>query len=125
MLSRTNYDMIACNLALAVIAALMMAVVGGSLNVIRILEGLDVAGFNIDLGVGAVVNPGVFMASAVVFFSMTAALLFAVLDRIQHLWTVIRVMVSIGGWGATITSFVFFIATLVLVPLSLGVEVGI
>ena len=60
----TRYDLLACNLVLASIAALLMAAVGSSVKVVQILEGITVAGFNIDLGLGAAVNPGVLTASA-------------------------------------------------------------
>ena len=51
--------LLACNLVLAAIAALLMAAVGSSVKAVQILEGTNVAGFDIDLGVDAAVNPGV------------------------------------------------------------------
>ena len=47
---------------LASISALLMAAVGSNVKVVQILEGVNIAGFNIDLGLGAAVNPGVLMA---------------------------------------------------------------
>ena len=38
------YDLIACNLVLATIAALLMAAVGSSVKVVQTLEGATVAG---------------------------------------------------------------------------------
>ncbi len=45
----THYDLLACNLVLASIADVLMAAVGSSVKVVQILEGVTVAGFNIDL----------------------------------------------------------------------------
>ena len=66
----------ACNLVLASISALLMAAVGSSIKVVQILEGTTGAGFDIDLGLGTAVNPGVLKASLVIFFSVTAAVLY-------------------------------------------------
>ena len=52
-----------------------MPAAGSSVKVVQILEETRVAGFDVNLGLGAAVNPGVLTASVVVFFSMTAALL--------------------------------------------------
>lgn len=52
-------DLAACNLVLAAIAALLMATVGSSNKAVQILEGRTVAGFDVDLGLGAALNPGV------------------------------------------------------------------
>ncbi len=52
-----RYDLMACNLALATISALLMAAVGSSVKVVQILEGVTVAGFNIDLGLGTTQLP--------------------------------------------------------------------
>ena len=46
----------ACNLVLASIAALLMAAVGSSVKVVQILEGVNIAGFDVNLGLGAAVN---------------------------------------------------------------------
>ena len=59
-----------------------MAAVGSSVKVVQILEGVNIAGFNIALGLGAAVNPGVLMASLVIFFSMTAVLLWVVRNQL-------------------------------------------
>ena len=69
-----RYDLLACNLALATISAVLMAAVGSSVKVVQVLDGVNIAGFDVDLGLGASVNPGVLMASVAVLFSMTAAL---------------------------------------------------
>ena len=87
-------------------------------------EGANVAGFNIDLGLGAAVNPGVLTASVVIFFSMTAALLCVTHNRLGDR-TFGRSLTSVCSWFATIAAFAFFILTLALVPIALAVEVGL
>ena len=119
-----RYDLLACNLVLASVAALLMATVGSSVKVVQVLEGVDFAGFEIDLGVGAAVNPGVLMASVAVFFSMTAALLCVVHNRLDEP-TLGRSLTSLFSWLATIVAFVCFVLTLALVPIALAVEVGL
>lgn len=119
-----RYDLLACNLVLAAIAALLMAAVGSSVKVVQVLDGVDIAGFEVDLGVGAAVNPGVLMASVAIFFSMTAALLCAVHNRLGDR-TFGRSLTSFFIWLATIVAFSFFVLTLGLVPIALAVEVGL
>ena len=119
-----RYDLLACNLALASISALLMAAVGSSVKVVQVLEGVTVAGFDIDLGLGASVNPGVLMASVTVFFSMTAALPCAIHNRLSDR-SFGRSLTSVCSWFATILAFVFFVVTLALVPIALAVEVGL
>lgn len=119
-----RYDLLACNLVLASIAALLMTAVGSSVKVVQILEGVTVAGFNIDLGLGATVNPGVLMASLVIFFAVTAAMLCVIHNRLSDR-TFGRTLTSVVSWLATIAAFVFFVLTLVLVPIALAVEVGL
>ena len=116
----------ACNLVLASIAALLMAAVGSSVKVVQVLEGANIAGFDIDLGLGAAVNPGVLMASLVIFFSMAAALLCVIHNRLPDR-SFGRTLTSVVSWLATIAAFVFFILTLALalVPVALAVEVGL
>ena len=67
-------DLLAFNLVLAVIAALPMASVGSSRQLVQLLDGIEVAGLRIDLAVGVAVNPGIVTASATVFFAVAAAL---------------------------------------------------
>lgn len=122
--SHTRYDLLACNLVLASIAALLMAAVGSSVKVVQILEGVTVAGFNIDLGLGGAVNPGVLTASLVIFFSMTAALMCVIHNRLTDR-TFGRMLTSFVSWRATIVAFVFFILTLALVPIALAVDAGL
>ena len=114
----------ACNLVLASISALLMAAVGSSVKVVQILQGAHIAGFDIDLGLGAAVNPGVLTASVAVFFSMTAALLCVIHNRLRDR-TFGRRLTSVCSWLATIAAFVFFILTLAFVPIALAVEVGL
>ena len=124
-LNRTpaRYDLMAYNLVLASVSALLMAAVGSSVKVVQILEGATVAGFDIDLGLGAAVNPGILMASVAIFFSMTAALLCAIHNRLGDL-AFGRNLTRVCSWLATIAAFAFFILTLALVPVALAVEVG-
>ena len=119
-----RYDLLACNLALASISALLMAAVGSSVKVVQILEGASVAGFHIDLGIGAAVNPGVLTASVVIFFSMTAALLCVAHNRLTDR-AFGRTLTSVCSWLATIAAFGFFVPTLALAPIALAVEVGL
>ena len=116
--------MLACNLVLASIAALLMAAVGSSVKVVHLLEGVSIAGFDINLGLGAAVNPGVLTASVVIFFSMAAALLCVIHNRLTGR-AFGRTLTSVVSWLATIVAFVFFILTLALVPIALAVEVGL
>ena len=109
---------------LASIAALLMAAVGSSVNVVQILEGANIAGLDINLGLGTAVNPGVLTASLVIFFSMTAALLCVIHNRLSDR-TFGRTLTSVISWPATIAAFVFFILTLAMVPIALAVEVGL
>ena len=120
----TRYDLMACNLVLASISALLMAAVGSSVKVVQILQGANIAGLDIDLGLGAAVNPGVLMASVAVFFSMTAALLCVIHNRFRDR-TFGRSLTSVCSWLVTIAAFTFFILTLALVPVALAVEVGL
>ena len=117
-------DLLACSLVLASIAALLMAAVGSSVKVVQILEGVSTAGFDINLGLGAAVNPGVLTASLVIFFSMTAALLCVIHNRLTDR-TFGRTLTSVASWLATVAAFVFFTLTLALVPVALAVEVGL
>ncbi len=119
-----RYDLMACNLVLASISALLMAVVGSSIKVVQILQGANIAGFDIDLGLGAAVNPGILTASVAIFFSMTAALLCVIHNRLRDR-TFGRSLTSVCSWLATIAAFAFFILTLALVPIALAVEVGL
>ena len=120
----TRYDLLACNLVLASISALLMAAVGSSVKVVQVLEGVNIAGFHIDLGLGAAVNPGVLTASLVIFFSMAAALLCVIHNRLTDR-TFGRTLTSVASWLATIVAFVFFFLTLALAPIALAVEVGL
>ena len=94
-----RYDLLACNLVLASIAALLMAAMGSSVKVVQILEGVSIAGFDINLGLGAAVNPGVLVASLVIFFSMTAALLCVIHNRLSDR-TFGRTLTSVASWLA-------------------------
>ena len=90
-----------------------MAAVGSSVKVVQVLEGVSIAGFDINLGLGAAINPGVLMASLVVLFSMTAALLCVINNRLTDR-TFGRTLTSVVNWLANIAAFVFFVLTLVL-----------
>jgi len=119
-----HYDLLAFNLVLAVIAALMMASVGSSLQVAQLLDGIEIAGLQIDLAVGVVVNLGVITASGAIFFAMAGALCCAWLNRLQRGGTITTV-VSVAGWVATSVASVFFAITLLTVPLTLAIEAGV
>ena len=62
------------------------------------------------------------MASLVIFFSMTAALLCVINNRLTDR-TFGRTLTTVVSWLATIAAFTFFVITLALVPIALAVEV--
>ena len=63
-----RYDLLAANLAIAVIAALLLAAVGSNVTVVQLLEKTEIAGIEVNLAVGAAVNPGVIVAAVSIFF---------------------------------------------------------
>ena len=108
---------------LASITALLMTTVGSSAKVVQILEGVTVARFDFDLSLGAALNPGVLMASLVIFFSIAAALLCVINNRLSDRSFGLT-LTSVGNWLATVTAFVFFALALALafVLIALAVE---
>ena len=121
---RARYDLLAVNLAMAIISALLMGAVGSSIKVVELLEKTEVAGIGVSLAVGAAVNPSVLTAALAIFFAMSAAVCCAWRNRLSDIGTLAR-LVSFLSWTATGFALVFFVVTLVLAPLSLAVEVGI
>ena len=121
---QARYDLLAVNLTLAVISALLMAAVGGSVKVVQLLEKTEIAGIEVNLAVGAAVNPGVLFAAATIFFAMAAAICCTWRNRLSNGEFTAR-LVSFMSWAATVLASLFFIATLILAPLSLAVQVGI
>ena len=121
---RPRYDLLAANLTLAVISALLMAAVGSSVRLVQLLEKTEVAGIEVDLAVGAAVNPGVLAASLSIFFAMSAAICCVWHNRLRE-GGVVAGLASLLSWAATGFALAFFLATLILVPFSLAVQVGI
>jgi len=121
---RSRYDLLAVNLTLAVISALLMAAVGGNVKVVQLLEKSEIAGVEVNLAVGAAVNPGVLVAAATIFFSISAAVCCTWHNRLRDGQTIAR-FVSFLSWAATCFALVFFMATLILAPLSLAAQVGL
>lgn len=121
---RARYDLLAVNLTLAIISALLMAAVGSSIKVVELLEKTEVAGIEVSLAVGAAVNPGVLTAALAIFFAMFAATCCAWCNRLSYGGTVAG-LVSFLSWTATGFALMCFLVTLILTPLSLAVEVGI
>ena len=119
-----RYDLLAVNLTLAIISALMMAAVGSSIKVVELLEKTEVAGIEVSLAVGAAVNPGVLTAALAIFFAMSAAVCCVWRNRLSD-GGMGAGLVSFLSWTATGFALVCFVVTLVLTPLSLAVEVGI
>lgn len=119
-----RYDLLAFNLVLAAIAALLMASVGSSLQVVQLLDGIEIAGLQIDLAVGVAVNLGVIAASAAIFFAMAGALCCVWRNRLEQ-GRFMTAVVSVAGWAASSVASVFFAVTLLTVPLALAVEVGL
>ena len=58
-----RYDLLAVNLAMALIAALLLAGVGSRVELVSILDQTEIAGQEVSLAVGAAVNPGVITAA--------------------------------------------------------------
>ena len=54
-----RYDLLAYNLSLAIIAALLMATAGSSLRIVQLLELTEIAVLKIDLAFGIALNLGV------------------------------------------------------------------
>ena len=121
---RARYDLLAVNLTVAVIAALLLAAVGGSLKVVQLLDKAEVAGVEVNLAVGVVVNPGVLVAAVTIFFAMIGAVSCAGRNRLPEHKLTAR-LVSVISWIATGVALAFFAATLILTPLSLAVQVGL
>ena len=121
---QARYDLLAVNLTLAVISALLMAAVGGSVKVVQLLEKTEFAGLEVNLAVGAAVNPGVLFAAATIFLAMVAAICCTWRNRLSD-GEFTALLVSFMSWTATVLASLFFIATLILAPLSLAVQIGI
>ena len=119
-----RYDLLAANLVIALIAALLLAAVGSSVKVVQLLEKTEIAGIEVNLAVGAVVNPGVLVAAVSIFFAVSAAIFCAMHNRLQG-HELACALVAICSWLSTGIAFVFFAATLVLTPLSLAVQLGL
>lgn len=119
-----RYDLLAFNLVLAVIAALLMAAVGSSLKVVQLLDGMEFAGFQIDLAVGVAVNLGVMAASATVFFAMVGALC-CIWRNYSRRAGVSAIAAGVLAWIATSVGAALFTITLITVPLTLAIEVGL
>ena len=120
----SRYDLLAFNLVLAVIAALLVATVGSSLQVVQLLDGIEIAGLQIDLAVGVVVNLGVISASGTIFFAMAGALCCVWHNRLEQ-DRFMTTVVNVAGWIACSVASVFFTITLLTVPLTLAIEVGL
>ena len=121
---RARYDLLAVNLTLAIISALLMAAVGGSVQVVQLLEKSEIAGVEVNLAVGAAVNPGVLAAAATIFFAISAAVCCTWHNRLGEDRSVAR-LASFLSWTSTCFALAFFMATLILAPLSLAAQVGI
>ena len=119
-----RYDLLAVNLTVAVITAVLLAAVGSSVKVVQLLEAAEVAGIEIDLAVGVAVNPGVLTAGVAIFFAMMAAVLCTAHNRLMNHELIGR-MVSVISWIATGITLVFFTATLILTSLTLAAQVGL
>lgn len=119
-----RYDLLAFNLVLAAIAALLMASVGSRLQVVQLLEGTEIAGLEIDLAVGVAVNLGIITASATIFFAMAGALCCVWRNYLGRV-SAAAIVVGVFGWIATSIGAVLFTVTLITVPLTLAVEVGL
>ena len=119
-----RYDLLAANLAIAVIAALLLVAVGSNVTVVPLLEKTEIAGIEVNLALGAAVNPGVIVAAVSIFFAMSAAIFCTLHNRLQG-QTMVASVVAFCSWLCTGIAFIFFIATLALTPLTLAVQVGL
>ena len=119
-----RYDLLAYNLSVAIIAALLMATVGSSLRVVQLLELTEIAGLKIDLAFGIAVNLGVVAAAAAIAFAMAAALCCVWHNRLGRA-SVIATALSVAAWTFTSVATICFILTLATIPLTLAIEVGL
>ena len=119
-----RYDLLAANLVIALIAALLLAAVGSTVKIVQLLEETEIAGIEVNLAVGAVVNPGVLVAAVSIFFAVSAAIFCTMHNRLQG-HELACALLAICSWLSTGIAFTFFAATLVLTPLSLAVQLGI
>ena len=119
-----RYDLMAANLVIAVIAALLLAAVGSRVTVVQLLEKTEISGIEVSLAVGAAVNPGVIVAAIAIFFAVSAAIFCTFHNRLQG-HALATVLVGFCGWLFTGVAFIFFVATLALTPLTLAVQVGV
>ena len=121
-LQPTRYDLLIYNITLAIIAALLMATVGSNLRVVQLLEKTRISGLEIDLAVGVALNVGIVAGAATVAFAMAAALCCIWRNRLEGAGAM---AFGVAGWSATTIATGSFILTLVTIPLTLAVEVGL
>lgn len=120
---RARYDLMAANLVIAVIAALLLAAVGSRVTVVQLLEKTEIAGIEVNLAVGAAVNLGVIVAAVAIFFAVPGAIFCTWHNRLQD--HALAAVVAFCSWLFTGVAFIFFVATLALTPLTLAVQVGV
>ena len=101
-----RYDLMAANLVIAVIAALLLAAVGSRVTVVQLLEKTEIAGIEVSLAVGAAVNPGVIVAAIAIFFAVSAAIFCTFHNRLQG--HALAAVVAFCSWLFTGVAFVFF-----------------
>lgn len=82
---RARYDLLAVNLTVAAISAVLMAAVGSSVKVVQLLDKSEIAGVEVSLAVGAAVNPGILVAAVTIFFAISAAICCTWHNRLLHL----------------------------------------
>lgn len=90
----------------------------------QLLDGVEVAGLQIDLAVGVAVNLGVKAASVAIFFAVAGALSCIWHNHLAQDRSMVAA-VRVAGWGSTAVASAFFAIALLTVPLTLPVEAGV
>lgn len=120
-----RYDLLAANLIIALIAALLLSAVGSRVELVSLLEQTEIAGREVSLAVGAAVNPGVATAAAAIFFALCGALCCAGYNHTRGRRRLVSAVAGWLSWFCTAVAMAFFMATLILTPLTLAVQVGL
>ena len=120
-----RYDLLAANLVIALIAALLLSAVGSRVELVSLLEQTEITGREVSLAVGAAVNPGVATAAAAICFALCGALCCAGCNHTRGRRRLVSAVAGWLSWFCTAVAMAFFMATLILTPLTLAVQVGL
>ena len=120
-----RYDLLATNLIIALIAALLLSAVGSRVELVSLLDQTEIAGREVSLAVGGAVNPGVATAAVSIGFALCGALCCAGYNQTRGRRRLVSAVAGWCSWLCTAVAMVFFMATLILTPLTLAVQVGL